>query len=78
MVTTVRLDKMSAVPAIAPEFKRRFCGHRYDWIKCLLFQLLYLRFSSQFVPMSNRKNTNKKVLLPVSVHPLVTGYHRTV
>ena len=37
----------------------------------LLFQLLHLRIKSGFVQMSNRMNTNKKVIfLLVSVHPL--------
>ena len=71
MVTAVRLDKMSAVPVIAPEYLKPILRLPLRLDKRLLFQLFHLRIKSRFVPMSNRKNTKKKVLfLPVSVHPL--------
>ena len=51
--------------------KNRSGGCRFDWIKCLLFKLLHLHIKGGFIPMSNRKITNKNVLfLPVSVHTL--------
>ena len=71
MVTAVRLDKMSAVPVIAPEYLKPILRLPLRLDKSLLFQLFHLRIKSRFVPMSNRKSTKKVLFLPVSVHPLV-------
>ena len=70
MVTAVRLDKMSAVPVIAPEYLKPILRLPLRLDKRLLFQLFHLRIKSRFVPMSNKKNTKKVLFLPVSVHPL--------
>ena len=70
MVTPVRLDKMSAVPVIAPEYLKPILRLPLRLDKTSAVPVISPAYSKPICTDVKQKEYKKVLYLPVSVHPL--------